>query len=241
MDFRTNLTSLLFTSHFTSDQLKNCHLLMSFWSTTLGYDMHLLRLNYSLTSCDQRVGTRITAAWLVMGLAADGCSVSGEAIHFIPSPECRLRGLTTQRVGKENERKGKQKERKVQASLSVATKLINLQVHLRFCRLPCPLWRPPTCKLESQSSTSSISECICAWCPNQWWPMRPLLTYLPNKPVFSNPGGERVTARVWSASINESAAAGIHCHKAFWLALRCQMHSTLLHLSFELCVWQSSF
>lgn len=46
-----------------------------------------------------------------MGLAADGCSVSGEAIHFIPSPECRLRGLTTQRVGKENERKGRCRHR----------------------------------------------------------------------------------------------------------------------------------
>ena len=43
-----------------------------------------------------------------MGLAADGCSVSGEAIHFIPSPECRLRGLTTQRVGKERKTKGKE-------------------------------------------------------------------------------------------------------------------------------------
>ena len=240
MDFRTNLTSLLFTSHFTSDQQE-----LPLADVLLEHDTWLRHAPTPPKLLSDKLRSKgwytNHSSWLVMGLAADGCSVSGEAIHFIPSPECRLRGLTTQRVGKENERKGKQKERKVQASLSVATKLINLQVHLRFCRLPCPLWRPPTCKLESQSSTSSISECICAWCPNQWWPMRPLLTYLPNKPVFSNPGGERVTARVWSASINESAAAGIHCHKAFWLALRCQMHSTLLHLSFELCVWQSSF
>jgi hypothetical protein len=51
-----------------------------------------------------------------MGMAADGCSVSGEAIHFIPSPECRLRGLTTQ--GKGKERKGKERKGKEDAGIA---------------------------------------------------------------------------------------------------------------------------